>query len=352
MQGLKIKNKVYLENHKKYMRRAIELAKNGLGGTSPNPSVGCVIVKNGTIIGEGFTSPYGGAHAEVNAINSVKDQTLLISSTLYVTLEPCAHYGKTPPCSDLIIKHKIPEVIICCTDPFEEVNGEGIKRLKKNGVKIKVGVLEQEGLDVNRRFFTSINKKRPYIILKWAQTKDGFVAKENFDSKWISNSTSRKIVHIWRSLEDSILVGFNTTKFDNPELTVRDIKGVNPTRIVIDENLELNNQLHLFDNNTKTICFNAKKTNSSKNLAFIKVDFNNLEQNILDELYRQNIHSLIVEGGSKTLQKFINKNLWDEARVFIGNNCFEKGIKSPTLSREPDKKVSIIEDKLFFYRNV
>lgn len=334
------------------MKRALEIAQNGLGNVSPNPMVGAVIVHNNKIIGEGYTSPYGGPHAEVNAINSVDNKIVLSESTLYVTLEPCSHFGKTPPCSDLIIKHKIPHVVISCKDPFEKVNGSGIDKLTKNGCKVELGVLEAEGKEVNKRFFTSLNKKRPYIILKWAQTKDGFVAKDNFDSKWISNSTSRKIVHKWRAEEDAILVGFNTAKYDNPTLNVRDYIGKDPLRIVIDKNLDLDNNLHLFDKKIDTICFNSIKTEKTENLSFVKIDFNHLEENILRELYLLNIQSLIIEGGSKTIQGFIDKGFWDEARVFIGDTLFTSGIRGPILRMEPNEEFFVNADKLKLYKNV
>jgi len=334
------------------MNRALEIAQNGLGNVSPNPLVGCVIVHRNVIIGEGWHQKYGEAHAEVNAINSVKNKELLKKSTLYVTLEPCSHFGKTPPCADLIIKHKIPKVIICNLDPFDKVNGAGITRLKKNNIEVVTDVLENKGKEINRRFFTSITKKRPYIILKWAETKDGFTARKNFDSKWISNSESRKLVHKLRAEEDAILVGFNTAKYDNPSITVRDWQGENPSRIVIDKNLSLDRNLNLFDGNVNTICFNSIKNDSIKNLRFIKVDFSNLEEEILHALDKQKIQSIIIEGGSKTIQKFMGKNLWDEAHIFVGNQKFNVGINAPKLEIEPIKEVEVLDDLLKIYRNV
>lgn len=334
------------------MKRAIDLALNGLGKVSPNPLVGCVIVHNKKIIGEGWHEVFGGNHAEVQAINSVENKDLLKESTLYVTLEPCSHFGKTPPCSDLIIKHNIPKVIICNNDPFDEVNGKGIHNLKKAGTKIEIGILEDLGLKINNRFFTSIKKKRPYITLKWAQTNDGFVARKNFDSKWISNELSRKFVHKLRADEDAILVGYNTVKHDNPTLNVRDWVGENPLRIVIDENLELNKDLNIFDGTIDTVCYNSKESKTSNNLEYKKIDFNNLEENILTHLKELEIQSVIIEGGAKTIQKFIDNNLWDEANVFIGNEKFEDGIKCPKISIEPFEEHNLLEHKLKIYKNV
>ena len=214
-----------------YMHRALELARNGAGKVSPNPMVGCVIVHNGTIIGEGWHQQFGGPHAEPNAIAAVNNQELLKDATLYVTLEPCAHFGKTPPCAHLIIEKQIPRVVVCNLDPNPLVAGKGIKLLKDAGIEVKTGILAQEGAFLNRRFFTYINHKRPFIILKWAETADGFVARENYDSKWISNALSRKLVHKWRTEEDAILVGKNTALYDNPQLTSRDWEGKNPISV-------------------------------------------------------------------------------------------------------------------------
>ncbi len=234
-----------------FMQRAIELAQLGIGAVSPNPRVGCLVVHDNKIIGEGWHQKFGEAHAEVNAINSVKDLSLLKESTIYVNLEPCSHEGKTPPCSDLLIKHQVKKVVIANTDTNPLVAGRGVEKLKKAGIAIMTGVLEKEGRELNRRFFTFMEKKRPYIILKWAQTSDGFIAQKNFESKWITNELSRQLVHRWRSEEDAVLVGTRTASHDNPSLTVRDWSGRNPTRIVIDRFLRLNDKLQLFDKKEK-----------------------------------------------------------------------------------------------------
>jgi len=252
--------------HEKYISRCIDIAKNGLGATAPNPMVGCVIVYNSTIIGEGFTSPYGGAHAEVNAINSVNDTSLLKEATLYVTLEPCSHFGKTPPCSNLIIEHDIQNIVIGCLDDNEKVAGKGIAKLKAAGCNVKVGVLEEECKEHHKRFFTFHNKKRPYIILKWAETKNGFVApleKASNHPVWISNQYSQQLVHKWRSEEQSILVGRNTIINDNPSLTVREYGGKNPTRIVIDSQLQISGSLKIYSEEAPTLVFNRLKNEKS-----------------------------------------------------------------------------------------
>lgn len=334
-----------------YMQRALELAQNGFSTVSPNPMVGCVIVHNGEIIGEGWHQKYGEPHAEVNTIASVKEQSLLAESVMYVTLEPCAHFGKTPPCANLIVEKKIPHVVVCNLDPNPLVAGKGIQILKDAGIKVETGILEADGLWLNRRFFTYITKQRPYIILKWAQTLDGFVARENFDSKWISGSFSRKIVHKWRTEEDAIAVGKNTALHDNPQLTSRDWQGKNPVRIVFDKRLELNASLHLFDKSVKTFVFNEIEAKSDGLLEFIKIDYNNLGAEFCKVLFENKIQSVIIEGGSATLQYFINQNLWDEARVFTSPVTFEKGILTPQFKGELISSDNIENDTLSVYLN-
>ena len=258
-----------------FMQRALDLAETGRGSVSPNPMVGCVIVnQNQEIIGEGWHQAYGQAHAEVNAMQSVNDPAQLGSSTLYVNLEPCSHHGKTPPCAEAIIRHQIPKVVIANADPNPLVAGRGVKMLREAGVEVLEGVLEEEGHQLNRRFFTYIEQERPYIILKWAETADGFMARENFDSKWISNLLSRKIVHKWRSEEDAIMIGKNTARFDNPKLTVRDWSGNNPLRIVVDRHLELSSNLIIFNRETPTVCYNLLKNEHLNNLDYVKVPAN------------------------------------------------------------------------------
>jgi diaminohydroxyphosphoribosylaminopyrimidine deaminase/5-amino-6-(5-phosphoribosylamino)uracil reductase len=322
----------------------LKIAKNGLGSTRPNPMVGAIIVCDDKVIGEGFTSPYGQSHAEVNAINAVKNKALLKKSTLYVTLEPCSHHGKTPPCSDLIISHNIPKVVIGCIDDNPQVVGKGIAKLKASGCEVIVGVLENECKIHHKRFFTFHNKKRPYIILKWAETKDGFIAPKTKDKQkpiWITNRYSRQLVHKWRSEEQVILVGTNTVIEDNPSLTVRDWTGDNPTRIVIDKSLKLNSELKLFDNAAKTISISNKEIDFKKNIS----------KQICDLLFKENINSIIIEGGSKTLQTFINKGLWDEARVFVGLTEFKEGVKAPQFKGKLASEQSILDDSLKVYLN-
>ena len=334
------------------MNRCLELASKGLESVSPNPMVGSVIVYQGEIIGEGYHKEYGKEHAEVNAITSVKDKSLLKDSTLYVNLEPCAHFGKTPPCSNLIIEHKIPKVVIGCVDSFSDVNGKGIIKMEKAGIKVSVGVLEKESRELNKRFFTFHEKKRPYIILKWAESKDGFIApKDQTAPFWMTCSDSKKLVHQYRAEEDAILVGRITAEKDNPSLTVREVTGKNPTRIVIDKDLKLSKKLNLFNNQAKTIIFNTLKTKEIDSNYYIKINFNNLIENILQELYKQNIQSLIIEGGAKTLQSFIDKKLWEEARIFTANRTLVEGVKAPTLDGEIIFETKIDEDQLEIIKN-
>lgn len=331
-----------------YMRRALELAEWGRGYVSPNPMVGCVIVHNDQIIGEGWHKAYGGPHAEVNAVNSVLRTELLPEATVYVTLEPCAHWGKTPPCANLLVEKKVKKVVIAATDSNPLVGGKGIEILKNAGIEVESGVLEKEARWQNRRFFTQIEKQRPYVILKWAQTQDGFVARENFDSKWISNSSSRQLVHKWRTEEDAILVGKNTAYYDNPRLDARDWKGKNPVRIVLDSNLELPSNLNLFDQSIPTLIFNTIKSESKHHLEWVKLAEINPER-ILKELFDRKIQSLIIEGGSQVLHQFIHSELWDEARVFKSKSKFEAGISAPSLNKKPSESISIDTDQLDIY---
>jgi diaminohydroxyphosphoribosylaminopyrimidine deaminase/5-amino-6-(5-phosphoribosylamino)uracil reductase len=314
-----------------FMLRALELAKMGIGHVAPNPLVGCVIVDDGKIIGEGWHAQYGQAHAEVNAINSVSDESLLERSTLYVSLEPCSHFGKTPPCADLVIKHKLKKVVVANTDPNPLVNGAGLKKLQQAGIEVVTGVLEKDGRELNKRFFTFVEKNRPYIIVKWAQTVDGFMARKNFDSKWISHESSRQLVHQWRSEEAGILVGTRTAQHDDPELTVRDWSGKNPTRIVFDRFLRLSEKLKLFDRKQATLCYNVMKHEEHTNLALIRVSENNFVADVLHDLVQRNIQSVMVEGGAETLKLFLNAGLWDEARVFTSSKTFDAGIAAPRI---------------------
>jgi diaminohydroxyphosphoribosylaminopyrimidine deaminase / 5-amino-6-(5-phosphoribosylamino)uracil reductase len=335
-----------MANDELYMRRAIELAEWGRGQVSPNPMVGCVIVHNETIIGEGYHQVYGGPHAEPNAINSVANQDLLAESTVYVSLEPCAHWGKTPPCANLLVEKRVKKVMIGAIDSNPLVGGKGIQILKDAGIEVVTGILEKEVREQNRRFFTFIEKKRPYIILKWAQTRDGFVARENFDSKWISNPYSRQLVHKWRSEEDAILVGTSTARYDNPRLNVRDWDGRNPVRIVLDRNLTLDKNLHLFDRSQPTLCFNQVKAESSENLEMVNLPSGFGIEEVLEDLHQRKIQSLIVEGGAQVLKSFIEKELWDEARVFTGQVQFGNGIPAPLIRGKFISESTIMGDKL------
>ncbi len=312
-----------------FMQRAQELARLGIGTVSPNPRVGCVIVHDTKIIGEGWHQKFGEAHAEVNAIRSVSDQSLLKESTVYVNLEPCSHFGKTPPCVDLLIKHHVKKVVISNRDPNPLVGGQGIEKLKAAGIEVTFHVLEKEGSELNKRFFTFIEKQRPYIILKWAQTADRFAAQRNFESKWISNEFSRQLVHQWRSEEDAVLVGTRTASHDNPSLTVRDWSGRNPIRIVIDRFLRLDDHLNLFNREQKTICYNVLKHEEHKNLTLARIEEENFIENLVGDLFKRNIQSVIVEGGAQILQLFIDGSYWDEARVFSSTRIFGEGIQAP-----------------------
>ncbi|PNQ72696.1 bifunctional diaminohydroxyphosphoribosylaminopyrimidine deaminase/5-amino-6-(5-phosphoribosylamino)uracil reductase RibD [Hanstruepera neustonica] len=330
--------------HEKYINRCIEIAKNGLGTTAPNPMVGCVIVHEKTIIGEGFTSQYGGPHAEVKAIESVTNKELLKLATLYVTLEPCSHFGKTPPCADLIVEYKIPKVVIGTIDIHSKVAGKGIERLKNAGCEVIVGVLEDVCKEHHKRFFTFHNKKRPYIILKWAQSADGFISPKSKPQNkpvWISNSASQQLVHKWRTEEQAILIGTKTAIDDNPSLTARKWQGRNPIRIVLDRTRKLPSDLNVFNKEATTIIISDQE-----------IDFkNNVPANICSYLYKQNIQSVIIEGGSKTLQSFIDANLWDEARIFTGPKLLKAGTPSPHFDYKPTTSSTLLNDTLKIYIN-
>lgn len=334
----------------KYMHRALELARLGFGEVSPNPMVGCVIVHNDKIIGEGYHQKYGGPHAEVNAVKSVRQKDLLAESEVYVSLEPCAHFGKTPPCAELLVKHKVKKVHISNVDPNPLVAGKGIAILENAGIKVSTDLLKEEGEKINRRFFSFINKRRPYIILKWAQTADRYIARANYDSKWISNDMSRMLVHKWRSEEDAILVGKNTALHDNPTLNVRDWEGKDPLRIVIDHKLALDANFNLFDQAIPTVCFNEIKSEEQENLTFVKLDGGNFLEQLSDDLYQRKVQSLIVEGGANTLQSFIDLGLWDEARVFEAPTTFGDGIEAPQLKGASfEGKEDVLDDTLTFF---
>jgi len=333
------------------MQRCIQLAENGLGTTYPNPMVGCVIVHEGKIIAEGWHQKAGGFHAEAAAIHKIARKEILKKTILYVSLEPCSHFGKTPPCADLIIQYQIPKVVIGCVDSNVKVNGSGIQKLQNAGIEVEVGVLENKCLDLNKRFFTFHQQKRPYVILKWAQTADGFMAPQNGDQKWITHEFSKQLVHQWRTEEQAILVGTNTAQSDNPQLNSRLWAGNQPMRIVLDRTLKLSTDLNLFDNSQKTIVFTEKLGENQENLTFIKIDFSeNLVEQILSHLFQLGVQSVIVEGGKQTLESFIEKGLWDEARVFTSQENWGEGIHSPQLNGELIETKIIQNDRLEIFQ--
>lgn len=335
--------------HAKYMQRALQLAKTRWANALPNPSVGAVIVYKDTIIGEGFTAAFGGAHAEVNAINAVENQDLLKESTLYVTLEPCSHHGKTPPCASLIVEKKIPKVVVGCIDPFAQVAGKGIQILKENKVEVITGILESECQQSHQRFFTFQQKKRPYIILKWAQSADGFIAPKHKNEQkpvWLSNRYSRQLTHKWRSEEMAILVGKQTVLDDNPSLTTRNWYGKNPIRLFIDANNEIDDTYQILNREATTF----RLTKNKKTDNDVLLSFENIAQEICDFCFTQNIQSVIIEGGRQTLQTFIDSGLWDEARVFEAAINIKDGIPAPKLTNfQKVKSVVIDQDFLSFY---
>jgi len=322
--------------HEKFIDRCIELALLGKADVAPNPMVGSVIVHEGKIIGEGYHMKCGGPHAEVNAINSVSDDELLKNSTIYINLEPCSHYGRTPPCSILILEKQIPRVVVGCIDTFSKVSGKGVEMLQKGGCEVIVGVKEKECIELNKRFFTYHSKTRPYVILKWAETKDGFIdvlddGTESPKGIWITNNLARVLVHKWRSEESAILVGTKTAQKDNPKLNVREWTGKSPLRLVIDRNLTLDKSLNIFDKSIPTIVYNNKGNDNFDNLEYVNIDFENLPCQILQDLNKRDILSVIVEGGTVLLKSFIDEGLWDEARVFIGGISFGDGVKAPVI---------------------
>ncbi len=343
-------------NHEIYIRRCIELAALGAGNVAPNPMVGAVLVYNNKIIGEGYHEKFGNIHAEVNCITSVQeaDRHLIKNSTLYVSLEPCAHFGKTPPCADLIIQQNIQHVVIGCNDSFEKVNGAGVSKLNAAGIKVEVGILEDECVDLNKRFFTFYNSKRPYIILKWAQSNDGFIAGENFTKIKISNIYTDRLVHKWRSHEAAILVGANTVQTDNPTLTTRNWSGKNPVRVIIDMSLKLKDDVNVFNTDADTIIINSMLNATKNNVEFYKInEHQSATGAILECLYKRQINSVIIEGGTKTLQYFINAGLWDEARVITNTTLFlTKGVNAPLLNgKKIISSLNVFTDKIDFFLN-
>ena len=338
------------------MQRCIELAKSGAGNVAPNPMVGAVLVHEGRIIGEGYHMQYGKAHAEVNCINSVKaaDEHLIAQSTIYVSLEPCAHWGKTPPCANLIIDKKIPHVVVGCRDPFKAVNGKGIEKITAAGIDINVNVLEEECKKLNKRFFTFHTQQRPFIILKWAQTADGKMAAAGEDRLRISNDITNRLVHKWRNEEAAILVGTTTALLDNPQLNNRLWSGTSPVRLVLDKALRLPPSLHLFDRQLKTIVLNMLEQKEEDNLVYYKMD---TAQNIADAIckacYHLNIQSVLIEGGAQLLQTFIQRGLWDEARIITNQQLYVgRGLYAPALfSHHLDATEQLEEDRIDYFSN-
>ncbi len=341
-----------------YMQRCLQLAELGLGKTAPNPMVGAVVVCNDEIIGEGYHHAAGQPHAEVEAIRSVTDKSKLLESCLYVNLEPCNHTGKTPPCTELILKHQISRVVIGQADPNPLVSGQGIERLKANGCEVIEGVLKTECRELNRRFNIFHEKKRPYILLKWAQTKDGFMdifrePGQPANPAWITDEYCRMLVHKWRTEEPSILIGTRTAILDNPKLNVRSWSGQNPIRLVLDRGFVLPQNLHLFDQTQKTWVFTEKNnTQSRENLEYFKLnpDEDDLIQ-LLRTLAENEIQSVMVEGGSELLNSFIQAGLWDEARVFTGPGIFGKGVSAPELPVSAKSTKNTGNSLLATYRN-
>lgn len=349
-----------------YMHRCLELALNGLGNVAPNPMVGAVIVFNNKIIAEGYHVELGKEHAERIAINSVKDRGFLKESTLYVSLEPCSHFGKTPPCANLIVESGIKRVVVATRDPNPKVQGRGIELMSNAGIEVVEGVMEEEAREQNRRFFVFHKKRRPYVILKWAQTLDGYIDAVRKPSDpiapiWVTNELSRKVVHRWRSEEQAILIGTNTVAKDNPHLNVRSWSGRSPFRVVLDRKLRLPSTMNVYDGSLPTLVFignNSSAASKRQTFASISglelqtIDFaRGVEDQVLTELYERGILSIIIEGGAMLIGSFVKKNYWDEARVFVGNKFFGDGVKAPELSGEFFSYDEIGDSKLFTYRN-
>ncbi|MEI6022080.1 MAG: bifunctional diaminohydroxyphosphoribosylaminopyrimidine deaminase/5-amino-6-(5-phosphoribosylamino)uracil reductase RibD [Bacteroidota bacterium] len=342
-------------NHQRAMQRALDLAKKGKGCVAPNPLVGCVIVHDGEIVAEGYHLKFGEAHAEVNAINAMPLQLLTANCTLYVSLEPCSHFGKTPPCADLIISKGFKKVIVAIHDPNPKVSGSGIQKLREAGIEVIVGVLEAEAKALNKAFFTFHKKQRPHIILKWAQTADGFISripvpKNNSENK-ISGAEAHQMVHALRSEVLGIMVGKNTVLSDNPHLTTRLVEGENPIRIVIDKNLDISSTYNVFSNEAKTIVFNGHKDELNENITRIKLNFEKeILSQMLAKLYQLHIQSILIEGGSILLQSFIDANLWDESYIFENPDLkYGQGLKAPVFERGDDFKM-LGNDRLFYLK--
>jgi diaminohydroxyphosphoribosylaminopyrimidine deaminase/5-amino-6-(5-phosphoribosylamino)uracil reductase len=343
-----------------FIKRCLELAEMGNGSVSPNPMVGCVIVSEGKIIGEGYHDKYGQAHAEVNAVNAVLTRygdtaaALLKQATVYVSLEPCAHFGKTPPCADLLIRYRVKKVVICNRDPFPDVDGKGIGKLEAAGIAVVHGIMNEQGLQLNRRFFTRITRQRPYIILKWARTANGYFAPKNSTQAWISGPLAKKLVHQWRTEEDAVLVGKQTAIADNPRLNAREWSGKDPVRILIDRQLQVPENNHLFQPGAKTVILNEIKTDVINNIHYIAMEDMQfyLPQKIAYQLYLMDIQSIIIEGGANILNQFISAGLWDEARVFHSRNNWDTGVYSPQINGRITSVTEVDQDHLTIYENI
>ena len=346
---------MFIQSHETYMKRCLQLAAQGLGKVAPNPMVGCVIVHQNQIIAEGYHEVYGSAHAEPNAIRQVNDE-LLKDCTLYVTLEPCSHFGKTPPCANLIIDKGIKHVVIGNLDSNPLVSGKGVQKLRDAGINVEYGILDEECRELNKRFFTFHEQKRPYVILKWAQTLDGYISRwplpENKTENWITGNESKQLVHNWRTQEQAILIGHNTLVADNPLLTARLAKGKNPIRMVLSKYLELDANLNVFNHDAPTVIFNTKQQETNEHTEFIKIDWNNRTQEVLNYCFQKGISSLIIEGGTQTIEQFMQTNAWDEARLFINpNQTFGNGIKAPLINLDNIIPVTVGKDWLYTLQN-
>lgn len=338
-----------------YMQRCLQLAKLGVRNVAPNPMVGAVLVFEDKIIGEGYHKHYGKPHAEVNCIQDALQNHAdkIHHSTLYVSLEPCAHYGKTPPCADLIIEHKIPKVIIGCRDSFEKVDGKGIEKLKAAGITVVIGVLEKLSIEVNKAFFTFHSKRRPYIVLKWAQTADEFIASSTNKRLMISNAITNRFVHKWRSETVAIMVGANTVMKDDPLLDNRYWFGLSPKKIIVDPNLKVNRSSRIFDQGDEVLVMNCRKDGKEGNMVYVNVDSSNFISEMMGKLYQMQIQSVLVEGGAFLLQSFIDAGLWDEARVITNQNLFiNEGLSAPKLyGNLKVTETSLEQDKIIFFKN-
>lgn len=333
-----------------YMRRAMELAERGAGTVSPNPMVGCVVVSGEKIIGEGWHQKYGGPHAEVNAMANILDRSAIKGSTVYISLEPCSHFGKTPPCTDLLIREQVGKVVIGCLDPNPLVNGSGRQKLIDAEIPVEISTFSKQAQELNKRFFTSRIKKRPYIILKWAQTNDHFIARRDYTSKWISSPLARQWVHRWRSEEDAVLIGRTTAEKDNASLTVREWKGRNPIRILISRSGQFDPTWNIFNQTAPTLFYTTANT-APTGVEVIRFHEENFISDLLKDLHTRNINSILIEGGSNTLKSFIDSGCWDEARVFTAPVTFGSGIHAPELTGIKSEEIQCGPDKLEIIRH-